>query len=282
MCIDNHQESIAIKQHLLERGRGTHMSFQDHLEDVRTRRREDFSGGLDCRAVVGILDVRKRAATAPADKSFGPAGIADELFKQAPEHMSRLYDPLAIESSLSLDVPLQWQGGDNAMLVKNPIGDVHNLGNQRSIALADREPKIVGSELRSRVMPLLQESVVTTQWGDGFGAASCEMAHLALESFTNLAKLRGLSAVRVFVDVVQAYPSLVVALALPLPIRMQATKQLPVDTGFREDEALEVIAEQHDLTEWERFRNTSGGPWLLSRRLNGPLRTSRRELQLRW
>ena len=110
---------------------------------------------------------------------------------------------------------------------------------------------MVGSELRSRTMPMLQDSIVTTQWGDGFGAASCELAHLALESFANLAKLRGKSAVRVFVDAVQAYPSLVVALALPLPLRTRATKQLLVDAGFSADEAMEVIAEQHDLTEWE-------------------------------
>ena len=105
------------------------------------------------------------------------------------------------------------------MLVKNQLGNVQALDSHRSVALADQGPKIVGGELRARTMLLICDSIVSTQWGDGFGAASCEMAHLTLEGFAVYTKAHKRCVVRIFVDVVQAYPSLVVTLDLPLPLR---------------------------------------------------------------
>ena len=122
--------------------------------------------------------------------------------------------------------PIHWMGGDNATITKDPMKDVQALDNQRSVKLANSEPALIGAELRTRVMPLLKDSIIPTQWGDGFGAAGCEMTHLAVEAVADRAKGEKKSLARIFVDVVQAYPSLVVALDLPLPLREQSTKDL--------------------------------------------------------
>ena len=48
----------------------------------------------------------------------------------------------------------------------------------------------------------------------------------------------------------QAYPSLVVALDLPLPLREQSSKDLLQECGFEAEAILEIIAEGLDLSEW--------------------------------
>lgn len=71
-----------------------------------------------------------------------------------------------------------------------------------------------------------------------------------MEGFAAYAKVAKRCAVRIFVDVVQAYPSLVVALDLPLPQHDDETKLLLREAGFSVDEVLEIMAESVDLTEW--------------------------------
>lgn len=250
VTIDKQTEGRAVKEYMTVRARGRLMNFTELIMEVRGRSRQVFEGELDPQAVVGNLDFRKRSSTCNAGKSHGPSKNVSDLFRAEAEQMARLNDPMAIEATLAVDVSLTWQGNDNAMLVKNQIGNVQALDNQRSIALADQEPKIVGGELRTRTMPHLADSIVTTQWGDGFGAASCEIAHSALEGFAAYAQVLGVCVVRIFVDVVQASPSLVVALDLPLPLRTEAIKTLLREAGFSDDDVLEIIAESVSTDEW--------------------------------
>ena len=65
------------------------------------------------------------------------------------------------------------------MLEKSGIGNAQAMSNQRNIMLADYDPKVVGGELRQRLTSPLKDNLVSSQWGDGFGAASCELAHPA-------------------------------------------------------------------------------------------------------
>ena len=44
-----------------------------------------------------------------------------------------------------------------------------------------------------------------TQWGDGFGAKICELAHLGVEGWRSVGCARSLCVVTLFCDVVQAY-----------------------------------------------------------------------------
>ena len=149
------------------------------------------------------------------------------------------------------------------MLIKDMLKDLQSMNNQRSILLADQTPKGVGGELRSRFAAILAPNIVKTQWGDGQGAASCELAHLALEAVGSAGSSMALCCVRIFVDVVQAYPSLVVALDLPLPLRELSTKDLLKECGFDDETVLGIIAEGLDPTEWgkvpEHLRHLMAG-----------------------
>ena len=135
------------------------------------------------------------------------------------------------------------------MLIKNPLKDLQCLTNQRSILLADQTPKGVGGELRARIANLLAPHIVTTQWGDGQGAASCEMAHMALEAVGSAGSSLALCCIRIFVDVVQAFPSVVVALSLPLPDRAESTRLILKEAGFGGPEVEQILEENRGCQE---------------------------------
>ena len=105
------------------------------------RKRAPSSFKLSAEAVVGIVDTRCRIAKAPSGKAFGPGKVPADVFKIAPEQISRLFDSIGVEATLSRDVPIQWQGGDVHMLVKSWAAWLQSLLNRREILLADQEPK---------------------------------------------------------------------------------------------------------------------------------------------
>ena len=59
------------------------------------------------------------------------------------------------------------------MLVKFPIKRQQSLSNRREILLADQAPELIGGALRTRVAQALDDTIVTSQWGDGFGGGNC-------------------------------------------------------------------------------------------------------------
>ena len=112
-----------------------------------------------------MLDLRRRAAAVSLGKAHGPSGVSSELFKALPASSASVYDSLALECTLSADVPLSWQGGDAGMPVKDPLKDSQDVENRRHVALADQPPKLVAGELRSRIKPQLEYRIVASQWG---------------------------------------------------------------------------------------------------------------------
>ena len=65
-----------------------------------------------------------------------------------------------------------------------------------------------------------------------------------------MAKQQGKSCVSVFIDIIAAFPSIVVSLSLPLPDREPETGILLTELGFDEDASLENLAEQYGAKEW--------------------------------
>ena len=88
------------------------------------------------------------------------------------------------------------------MPVKDHLKDAQDVENRRHVALADQPPKLVAGELRYRTKPALEKRIVASQWGDGFGMATCEIAHLCLEGQLSIARVRKQTLVRVFIDVI--------------------------------------------------------------------------------
>ena len=182
-------------------------SFTDHVERARVPRCTSSRVALSEHAVVGAIDFRMAAAHAKTGKGMGPAGVPSDIFSFAQEELTRIWDPVVVEATLSLDLPIQDQGGDNFMLIKSPLKPAQSLANRREILLANQEPKLAGGIVRKRVTKLLGDTVVKSQWGDGFGAASCELAHLGVEAYGSIGVSRKLTVVRIFIDVVQAFAS---------------------------------------------------------------------------
>ena len=77
------------------------------------------------------------------------------------------------------------------------------------------------------------------------------MAHLAVESSASIAKTQGLTLVRVFMDVVQAFPSILVALSLPLEDRHVDTIKFLEAAGFGNEEVADIIESNRSAQEWE-------------------------------
>ena len=127
--------------------------------------------------MVGALDLRIKAAKAPSRKAMGPTGIPAEMFGFAAEELTRIWDLAVVEFTLSVNVPIQFQGGDNAMLVKAANKSAQDLSNLSEILLANQEPKILGSVMRDRFASSLQGHITESQYGEGFGGF-CEIAHL--------------------------------------------------------------------------------------------------------
>lgn len=124
-------------------------SFQEHV-DIARQSKQTITGELHATAVVGILDTRIKATVAPNRKGMGPSGAPPEIHRIAPSDMTQLWEPVIVESCLSLYVPLQFQGGGDAMLRKSQLKAAHELGKLKEILMAGQEPKLVGKELRNR------------------------------------------------------------------------------------------------------------------------------------
>ena len=164
--------------------------------------------------------------------------------------MSRIWDSVSLESTLAVDVPIQSQEGDNAMLLKSPLKDLQAMSNQREILLADQEAKVVAGAVRKQFAEALQGHVVESQWGDGFGARSCELAHLALASLDAVGQSRRLCVVRLFIDVIQAFASIVVALCLPMEERASDARTLLAASGLSNTDIDSILADGHAAEEW--------------------------------
>ena len=149
-------------QYMAVGGRGQIMSYADLVNRACNRRRRDIGGKLDCYAVVGAVDLERRGAVVKTGKSHGPAKLPSDVIKAATAEIVGSADPISSEATLAADVPIGWQGGDNCMLDKGGLGDAQALDNQRSIMLANQEPKLARGELRSRLVPMLKSRLVET------------------------------------------------------------------------------------------------------------------------
>ena len=79
------EDGAAMKAFIAVKGRGQLMQLAELVSRARRRRRNTWHGSLDPKAVVGVLDTRRRAAVVKEGKSHGPGNVASDLFKQLPQ-----------------------------------------------------------------------------------------------------------------------------------------------------------------------------------------------------
>ena len=164
--------------------------------------------------------------------------------------MIRLWDPIFIEATPAADIPIQFEGGDAAIIPTNPLLSTQDLANLREVLLANAEPKILGGVLRDRLFVSLKGCMIPSQMGEGFGPG-CEVAHLGADAYHCIGEVRRQTIIKVYVDVVQAFASIVAALTLPMSGRDDVIGAILSEHGFSSDEVVSIVEEGRNQSEWD-------------------------------
>ena len=88
-------------------------------------------------------------------------------------------------------------------------GDPGIPAQYRDVLLADDDGKAMFSVIRKAVFPLAGSFVNSTQYGSGFSGGECAIAHLAVQLFIDYARYTRSSSSLLFVDLMQAFASMV-------------------------------------------------------------------------
>ena len=107
--------------------------------------------------------------------------------------------------------------------------------------LSDEVGKTVGAALRSNIVQQVKAMVVRSQQGDAFGSRSCEAAHVCTVGLSDSAAARNLSIAKLFIDVIDAFASIVTALCLDLKNRHDTIVLLLSDCGFSIPEIAAIL-----------------------------------------
>ena len=110
------EQGMAVKEYLAVEGRGIMRSFEEHINVTRSKEKRPFPMELDAKAVVGALDLRIKSFKVPMRKAMRPIGVPADIYAFAGAELARIWDPIVVETTLSFDVPIKFQGGDSAVL----------------------------------------------------------------------------------------------------------------------------------------------------------------------
>ena len=161
--------------------------------------------------------------------------MVSELFKTFPRQLAELYYPLVFKSLARLDPPLQWRGGMLHELFKGK-GDPGIPSTYRDVLLADDDGKALFKIIRTAVFPLASSLVSGTQFGSGFSGGECAIAHLAVQIFIDYARETSTSSSLLFVDLIQAFASMIRKVCLRDPSGDEQWLIALRSAGFPEDE----------------------------------------------
>ena len=108
------------------------------------------------------------------------------------------------------------------MFTKSALQSPQAFSNKTEILLTNQEAKIFRGVIRRKVFKALDNHIDPSQFGDGFGGANCELATLLIQALVMAGATIKMTVVRVYVDVVQAYASIVASLSIPLDGNLEA------------------------------------------------------------
>ena len=136
------------------------------------------------------------------------------------------------------------------MLAKSAIKPAQDLANKRELLLASQEATNLGGVMRGRAFPTLAGQMDPSQFGDGFGGASCEMASLLVHGISCAGSATKLTVVKIYVDVVQAYASIMASISLPLDGSHTVARARLATFGFGQATIDGIIEDSRRQTEW--------------------------------
>ena len=186
-----------------------------------------------------LSEIRHQFAARKKGKACGESTLVPELFRHFPKLLSEHYFPLYFKTYARLMPPLQWKGGMMQELFKNK-GSPSIPSGYRDVLLADDDGKAIMKYIRQQVMPNIAEIIGDTQYGSGFGGGETAFAHLGAQLFVDYAKHNRSSSALLFIDLSQAFASLVRRVCMADPTSDEGWLSALRASGYQDSEVKSI------------------------------------------
>jgi len=191
---------------------GKEMSFEEIIRKDRSDACAicpdvDFDEVQFLNALPSHFDMSNYYARINPKKVTGENGIGGKLIKRFPRMFASLYYGVNIKSVLRLKPPIQSKGGMLHHLLK--AGGAPTLPKgYRDIMLGNITEKNLNKIIRNNLMPVVRQIAGNGQFASGINGGETAGAHLYIKMVLDIAKLNNISACILFVDVVNAFGSM--------------------------------------------------------------------------
>ena len=151
----------------------------------------------------------------PNRKAVGPDSVPAEILKAGHDAFAvKLFD--IVERMIASEVvPIQWRGGRIVDLFKGK-GAAACCDDSRGLLIGDHAGKAVIDLLKAEIDPIYQRSVPPSQFGAVKGGGT-DYPHHLVRAALDYARIAGLSACVVFVDLVKAFDRILRELIFGFP-----------------------------------------------------------------
>ena len=168
------------RQHFASQELGEVVSDETYLDKFRHRPVTD-TPVFDLEVVPSLPEVEQIILGLKKHKAPGPDSITADLLRTAPTAASRQLYPILLKSTLMIQEPVEFRGGNLICLAKK-AGAALQCKDFRSILLASVPAKVQHRHLRGKLLPLLQQHGHPTQAGAKAGVG-IEAISLLARSF---------------------------------------------------------------------------------------------------
>ena len=187
--------------------------------------------GRSLEIVPSLADTVQLLASGSTGRAYGEDPIPNEVYKLCPAAWAREVHPLFCKVALRIEHPLLWKGGMLHELVKSAKGSTVNCDTYRGVLLGDHLGKKLHRFLRRALLPHFLRFSRDTQCG-GLPRRSTDFAAQMIRLFLEKAKAQKRSAAVLFVDVKQAFDSVVRAIALMSDLSLASSAALFARLGL--------------------------------------------------
>ena len=228
-------QSLAFQQvqesslaHFAEVEAGAITNYPDLFQQCAEAHRAQPLVKCELHDLFTLYEAEQQCRRAKDGKACGEDGLVPELFRHCSSAVAKLLFPLLTKISITGQEPFPWKGGLAIELYKGTKSPLQ-IGNYRSIMITDAASKVWHSLLRKPVAQAFQAVAEDAQCGSLPGHSTAFSVHL-VQCFESIAVAQKASSVTLYVDISQAYYSVV----------RQFVSDIPAHTCL--DEALNKLA----------------------------------------